>query len=157
MSLPTENEKIQYGLINVQAAKGAMGVVRVYDIFFTENGIAFAVVVSGLKMAAGVAGAAGFGAIGGVIAGSKVKSGAGQIRDKFQTLSIPQILALNEKSIYLPYSEVIQVSVKKGLTGITKMDIVTPDGKYHCEFSKDQFDIAKTVINEKLAAKIKEN
>lgn len=156
MAVPSENEKVQYGLVAVTAAKGAMGVVRQYDIFFTDNGMAFAVVVSGLRMAAGVAGAAGFGAIGGAVAGSKMKSGAGKMREQFQGLTIPQILALNEKSAYVAYSEIVQISLKRGLTGISKMDIVVPDGKYHCEFSKDQFEVANSAIIEKLATKIKE-
>lgn len=156
MAEPAENEKIQYGLINVQAKKGTMGVVRQYDIFFAENGIALAVVASGLKVAAGAAGASSFGLIGGVIAGLAHQSGVGKMRDKFQGLTLPQILGLNEKSDYLAYSDIIQVTLKKGLTGISKMEIVVPDGKYQCEFSKDQFDIAKGAIDEKLAAKIKD-
>jgi len=43
------------------------------------------------------------------------------------------------------------------LTGISKMDIFFADGKYHCEFSKDQFEVANAAISDKLAAKIKDN
>jgi len=156
MAAPSEKEKILYGLVNVQAKMGTMGVVRQYDIFFTENGIVLAVVASGLKVAAGAAGASGFGVIGGLIGGLAHQSGVGKMREKFQGLSLPQILALNEKSDYLTYSEVTQITLKKGLTGISKMEIVVPKGKYQCEFSKDQFEIAKAAINEKLAAKSKD-
>jgi hypothetical protein len=154
MAQPTEDERVQYGLVGVQAAKGAMGVVRMYDIFFTDKGVAFAVVASGLKMAAGVAGAASFGALGGAIAGGSISSGTVKMREQFQGLKLPQILKLNEKSFYLSYSEISQVAIKKGLTGIGKMDIFTADGKYHCEFSKNQIELANQAVAEKLAAKM---
>lgn len=78
------------------------------------------------------------------------------MREKFRGLTLPQILVLNEKSEYLPYPEVIRATLKKGFTGITKMEIVVPDGRYQCEFSKDQFDIAKVAIDEKLAIQSKD-
>jgi len=153
---PTENERIEYGLVAVAAAKGAMGVVREYDILFTERGIAFAVVKSGLKMAAGVAGAVTFGMIGALVADGAVTRQAGKIREQFKGMSVPQILALNEKSFYLPYTEVTEASLKRGLTGISKMDISIAGGKYHCEFSKDQYEVAQFALTAELAAKIKE-
>jgi hypothetical protein len=156
VTVPNENEKILYGLVNVQAKMGTMGVVRQYDIFFTENGIALAVVASGLSVAAGAAGAAGFGLIGALVGDASHQKGVGKMRGKFQGLSLPQILAMNEKSDYLLYSEVTQIALKKGLTGISKMEIVVPKGKYQSEFSKDQFEVAMEAIKEKLAAKSKD-
>jgi len=155
MATPTESEQVQYRIMNVRGAKGSMGIERQYDIFFTENGIAFAVTASGLAMAAGAAGAGGFGMVGGLV-GSLVKdSKVGKAKEKYQGLSLPQVLALNEKSFYLAYPEVVQVTLKKGMTGISKMDVFISDGKYHCEFSKDQFETANSAIKEKLVTKIK--
>lgn len=154
MSIPMENETVQYGLLGVKAAKGTMGVPRLYDILFTENGMAFLVTASGLKLMAGAAGAGGFGMIGAAVAMSKIKNDTGVVRDQFRGKTIPQMIAMNEKSMYMAYSDIVQVSIKKGLMGIAKMDIFVSDGKYHCEFSKEQFDIANAAVNTKMGIKV---
>jgi hypothetical protein len=154
MAIPAENETVQYGLLGVKVAKGTMGVPRLCDILFTENGMALVVTASGLKLIAGAAGAGGFGMIGAAVARSKITSDSGKARNQFQGKTIPQMLAMNEKSMYLAYSDIVQVSIKKGLTGIAKMDIFVSDGKYHCEFSKEQFDIANAAVNGKMGIKV---
>jgi hypothetical protein len=69
-------------------------------------------------------------------------------------LSLTQIIEKNDKSFYLPYIDVQVVTLKKGLTGIGKMSIQTPECKYNCEFPKDQLDVARSAVAEKLSMKL---
>lgn len=39
---PTEDERVQHVVVNVRAMNEMVGVVRDYDLLFTENGILFA-------------------------------------------------------------------------------------------------------------------
>jgi hypothetical protein len=152
MRSPGTDEKIRYMLTNVTGQAGMAGVQRRYDVLFTDTGIAFPVIASGLKMAAAAGLAGGFGAVGaaaahGALNGSKV-------RDKFQGLTVRQILELNEKSFFVPYHDVVSIRVKKGLLGVGRMDLQMADGKFQCEFSKDQLQTANAAVAEKLIAKL---
>jgi len=156
MAEPSEHEIILQTITDVVGQKGAAGIQRKYDVIFTENGIAFAVVASGLKMAAQSAAVGGFGALGGAAAGSSVKSGAQKIREQFRDLSVKDILKLNEKSFYVSYSDINQITVKKGLLGVGKMNLELIDGKFQCQYSKNQLEKVKAVASKKLAARMKE-
>lgn len=156
MTEPNEQETIIEVITDVIGQKGATGFQRKYDVIFTENGIAFAVVASGLRMAAQAAAVGGFGALGGAVAGAATQSGAQKIREQFKGLSVKDILKLNEKSFYIPYSDINQIMVKKGLLGIGKMNLELIDGKFQCEYSKNQLENVKAIALKKLAAKMKE-
>ena len=153
---PKDDENVQYGLTNVIGQTGMAGIMRQYDIFFTDTGIAFVVIVSGKRMLAGAAGAGGFGAVGGLIAGSSTSSSKVKVREQFNGLTVKQILKLNEKSFFMPYADVKEVRFKKGMTGVGKMKFTFSDGKFETEFSKDQVETATAALAEKLKSKLAE-
>ena len=136
---PGDNEQIKQVLVNVNGQTGMAGVLRKYDVIFTENGMAFAVVVSGLRMALQAGAAGGFGVAGAAAAGAY--SSNQKVREQFFGLSVKQIIGLNEKSFYVPYSDIVKINVKKGAF-VGKMSLEMTEGKFHCEFTKDQLDVA---------------
>lgn len=152
MGPPSEDEIVRYVLMNVTGQSGMMGIQRRYDLLFTDNGIAFPVIASGLKMAAAAGLAGGFGAVGGAIAAGSLNGT--KMRDQFQGLTVGQMLDLNEKSFFVPYIDIVSVKVKKGLLGPGRMDLQLADGKFQCEFSKDQLATANAAVAYKLSAKV---
>ena len=148
---PSNDEKVGVILSNVTGIWGLAGLERQYDIMFADNGVAFVVVASGLKMAARAAGAGAFGAVGAAAAGAF--SGNKSVRKQFEGLTLPEIMRLNEKSFYVPYPDVKQVSVKKG-TLVTKMNFELPEGKFRCQFPKTLYEIAQQAVMSKLATKM---
>jgi len=150
VSEPGENEKVESILTDVTGIWGLVGMERQYDIMFAENGIAFTVVASGLKMAARAAGVQ-FGVVGAVATGAL--TGNKNVRKQFEGLTLREILNLNEKSFYVPYASVKQVSVKKG-TLVAKMNFELPDGRFRCQFSKGQIETAQQAVFARLAAKV---
>lgn len=44
--------------------------------------------------------------------------------------------------------------MRKGPTGFGKLFIQTLDGRYHCEFSKVQLDVARTAVTERMSAQL---
>lgn len=152
MFSPKEDDAVRFVLMNVTGQTGMAGVQRRYDVLFTDTGIAFPVIASGLKMAAAAGLAGGFGAVGGALAAGSLKGT--KVRDKFQGLSVKQILELNDKSFFVPYIDITEVKVKKSLLGLGRMDLQMANGKFQCEFSKDQLPTANAAVAEKLGAKV---
>jgi hypothetical protein len=70
-----------------------------------------------------------------------------KVSDKFQGLSVKHILEQNEKSFFLPYIDIIGVKVKKSLLGLGRMNLQLMDGKFQCEFSKDQLAAATAAVS----------
>ena len=153
MPEPGENEKVDVILSDVTGIWGIAGLERKYDIMFAENGIAFVVVASGLKMMSQVAGAVAFGAVGAAAAGAF--SSNKSVRKQFEGLTLQQILKLNDKSFYVPFADVKQVSIKKS-TLVTKMNFELPAGRLRCQFLKSQFETAQQAVQAKLPSKAKE-
>ncbi len=145
---PKDDEKIRHVLMNATGQVGMAGIQRQYDILFTETGIAFAVVASGLKMAAKSGLVGGLGLAGAVMSSAMTNDG---VRESFRGLTVPQILALNEKSFFVPYLDVTRVNVKKGMMGGGKMEMAIPAGKFQCMFTKDQLETVQAAVSEKLA------
>jgi hypothetical protein len=151
---PSESEKVLHVLLNVRAAKGVAGMVRDYDLLFTDNGILFINTAGGFKTLMKSSVGAQFGAVGAVLVRSSIEKDKQKGRNELEGLDLRQMLEQNEKSFYIPYMEVHLVTLKKGLTGIGKMSIQTSDGKYNCEFPKNQIEPARAAVSEKLSAKM---
>jgi hypothetical protein len=151
---PTSNEQVQYVMVNVRAAKGMAGVPRDYDVLFTDNGIVFANIGGGLKSILKTSVGAQFGMVGALAARGSTDKEKQKGRAGLRDLSVKQILETSEKSFYICYTDVQTVTLKKGLTGIGKMSFLTADGKYLCEFPKDQLEVARTAISERLSMKM---
>lgn len=151
MSGPEKDEKIRYVLVNATGQVGMTGIQRQYDILFTETGIAFAVVASGLKMASKIGLIEGLGAAGALLSGAMTND---KLRNSFRGLTVKQILELNEKNFFVPYLDVTRAVVKKGMLGGGKTDLVLPGGKFQCVFSKDQLEAVLTAVSEKLGAQM---
>lgn len=150
---PSDNERVRHVVVNVKAMKGMAGMVRDYDLLFTENGVLFANTAgawNSVKMGLGGQ----FGVVGALAAQKSMESNKTKGRSELQGLTLGQILEKSDKSFYIPYLEVQAVTFKKGLTGIGKMSFLTPEGKWNCEFPKDQIEAARTAIAESLSAKV---
>jgi hypothetical protein len=154
MEKPTDNEQIRHVMLNVRATKGVTGMVRDYDVLFTDNGIVFANTAGGLKSVLKMSLGAQFGVLGALAVKDSDERDKKKGRGEMQGLSIPQILEQRDRSFFIGYTDVQSVNVKKGLTGIGKMCIQTPDGKYNCEFPKAYLDVARTAVAEKLSTKV---
>ncbi|MDW5564084.1 MAG: hypothetical protein SA339_12760 [Methanomassiliicoccus sp.] len=151
---PGDSEQIRHVVMNIRAQKGMAGAVRDYDVFFMDNGVLFACTAGSLKSTLKASVGAQFGAVGALAARASMDKDKQNGRAEYQGLTAKQILERNDKSFYLPYLDVQTVTLKKGLTGIGKMSLQVPDGKYNCEFSKDQMDAVKTAVAEKMSAKM---
>ncbi|MCX6652108.1 MAG: PH domain-containing protein [Methanomassiliicoccales archaeon] len=144
---PQENEVIEQSLENVDAAKGMAGLQRKYDVFFTNNGIAMLVVEGAAKVGVSAGPATHF------INKAISQKRAENTRVGYQGMSLKEMLAKNDKSVYFPYSDVKSISLKKSLMGAA-LTFEVPDSKYNCRFSKEQMGSAERAIADRLAAKV---
>ncbi|MBI0583085.1 MAG: hypothetical protein ISF22_02530 [Methanomassiliicoccus sp.] len=154
MAEPRANEQIRHVMMNVKAAKGMAGTPRDYDLFFMDDGILFACTCGALKSVLKASVGAQFGAVGALAARGSMEKDKRTGRAEFEGLTAKQILEKSDKSFYIPYMDVQTVTLKKGLTGIGKMSFILQECKYNCEFLKDQMDVARTAVSEKLSTKI---
>lgn len=154
MTEPGASDQIRHVVFNVKAQKGVAGAVRDYDLLFMDNGILFACTAGALKSVLKASVGAQFGAVGAVLAQGSMEKDKQNGRGGLQGLTAKQILEKNDKSFYLPYMDIQTVTLKKGLTGIGKMSFHLLEGKYNCEFTKEQMDTARAAIAFKLSARM---
>jgi hypothetical protein len=159
------HEVIEAVFKNVQVQR-TFGIVREYDIIFTDKGILFILVAGAWKvgvrdgLAAGVAGGLG-GAVGSGISHAiwaTLRNSLGQsknkIREQYYRMDVKEMLSANEYNLYFPHSAITKVTVKKKLMGQGGMNIETVDSKVQTEFPKELLDSVRSTVSVRLSGQL---
>jgi hypothetical protein len=151
---PTPGERIIARLTGVLAQNSKQGLPAEYDLFFTENGIIFAVIKGSFKNAAATMSYGIGGAIGGVFVASSA-SAASKTRSQFDDLTAAEIFGQNKKNIYIPYAAITRISFRTNLPGSKEMRIWKNKWNVQCEIQQEQFQTAWNVASVKLNSVMK--
>jgi hypothetical protein len=156
----SDNERVLHTLYDVRAgkmiSKSMTGMTRDYDLFFTENGIAFVNTVSGLKGHTIRAVGAQFGIVGALVKAATVDKAKNKQRTELQGLNLKETLGKSKDSFFLPYDEVRTVKIKQGFGAASRMRIQNMDVSYELLFPKAQMDSVNAAISDRLGTKIVE-
>ena len=136
----SENEKVLHTLCDVRAgkmiSKSMTGMTREYDMFFTDNGIAFVNTMSALKSQTIRGVGSQFGIIGALAKKKAADMAKDKGRDEFKGLNLKEILEKSEHSFFVPYEEVKSVKMKPGIGTAAVMRIHKEDVSYELMFPK---------------------
>ena len=138
---PKEDESILSVLTNAIGRKSRFGSIRLYDIIFTENGIAFIETINALRMGAWRS-------------YQKNYAEAQKKREQRRGMTVREILRHNN-GFFLSYMEVNRVTVKRGMF-LDKVIIQLTDRKVLFEIPKEQYVTASAIISQKLAGQMTE-
>lgn len=153
----SENERVLHTLLDVKGGKRMWGEgiknLKDYDVFFTENGIAFVNNIGSKKRGFIVGFTAAFGAIGALAGQAALEKSKEKARNELQGLTLKEILERNKDSFFLPYDDVrsLRVRAERGTRG--RMLIQRDDAVYAYVFPKKQMEVLNMAVSEKLATK----
>lgn len=162
-SSPTENEKIEAILIDIQVER-FFGIIRQYDIVFSERGLLFFLKTGALSLGIrqGVSGGVS-GGLGGALPGGEGAFIGGLLyptlreflesrkKTEDQYSDIMDMLDKNKHNFYINYYDIKKVVLEKKWNGLGGMSIYTINGKIRCEFPKELLN----EVSEKFNAKVK--
>jgi hypothetical protein len=153
----SENERVLYTLLDVKGGKrmwgGGIKSSKDYDVFFTENGIAFVNNIGSKKRGFIMGFTAAFGAIGALAGQAALNKSKEKARNELQGLTLKEILERNKDSFYLPYNDVRSLKVRTERGSRSRMLIQRDDAMYAYVFPKKQMEVLNTAISDKLATK----
>ena len=122
-----------------------LGIQRDFDLLFTNERIICAVTANSGTAAL----------LGGWIGYAISKSGKGKSREKYQSMTIEQIMSSNNKNFAIPYESIKELRITQ-ILGNAGIAIKWTGGSYTgFNFPKSQVDVAKRMVNTYAKDKLK--
>lgn len=137
-------ETIVSVITDATGQKGMWGLNRDFDLLFTNQRIICA-------MTANSGGAA---LLGGWIGYAISKSGKGKARERYQSMTIKEIMDADNKNFAIPYESIEWVRVNEVL-GNAGLGIKWSGGRTGFNFPRKQVDVAKRMVDTYLNGKLK--
>jgi hypothetical protein len=143
---PVEGERIQGIVYGAEGRIGRLGLVKTYDLIFTDRRLVGAVVAK--TGAARVIGGSLGGAIGGAIAAAVSKSGADNRRASYTGMPLDNIVASDKANFTTPYTSIENARVKGVITKYLHMHVAGKKALF--KVPKQQLDAARSLIASRL-------
>jgi len=122
-----------------------LGIQRDFDLLFTNERIICAITANSGTAAL----------LGGWIGYAISKSGKGKSREKYQSMTIEEIMGTNKKNFAIPYESIKEIRVTQ-VFGKAGIGIKWTGGSYTgFNFPKAQVDVAKRMVNTYAKDKLK--
>jgi len=138
------DEAIVSVITDATGQKGTWGLNRDFDLLFTNERIICAV----------TANSGGAALLGGWIGYAISKSGKGKARERYQSMTIEEIMSSDKKNFAIPYDSVEWVRVNQVL-GNAGLGIKWSGGTTGFNFPRKQVDIAKRMVDMYFKGKLK--